>query len=339
MAAASLLALAGCAPVMSPVGDADPGLYGYDSGLSDDWFYDSYYGLDDPWWDADWPDDPAYVGYYDRFDDDDWFYDSYDAVDVGPFDARGRAGGGAMTTQTMGAAGLAVALAAAPSVAAAEQRGGSMQERAESGRGMSSATAAPGRSVEGVVDRRKEVRLRRSDVRHDVVLLRSGDRAVVVDLGPVRNLSDAGIRPEKGTRLKAEGPIRRVGDRAVLFAERVSQGDNSVTVDRSGLPERAPSAGGLALGEERRITGKIVQTKDVRSRQGSATTVVLLERPNGVHVPVDVGSARALDMNLDVGRTITVEGAPIRSGDRIVLEAEEVRSGDRVAQVERATRG
>lgn len=194
------------------------------------------------------------------------------------------------------------------------------------------------RVVEGTIARSKQVGVKGGRAQHAVVLLRTGGgRSAVVDLGPVEALRDSGIRVESGMQLQAAGRVRRVGDRAVLFADRVKQGTQTASVER-----RRGAGGGQAraiqLGETRRIRGEVVDVKEVSAGE-DRHTMVLLERRNGRQIAVDLGPTRGLDAEISVGTRIAVEGAPRRRGDRIVFEAERIQAGGRVAGIERDDRG
>ena len=101
------------------------------------------------------------------------------------------------------------------------------------------ARTAKSRQVSGTVLDTKTVEVRGANTRNLVALIRTSKKGqeLAVDLGPAKSLQKVNIR--KGTKLKAEGPVLRIGDRQFLVAQRVRTNGSAVSVDRSPQQQHA----------------------------------------------------------------------------------------------------
>lgn len=90
------------------------------------------------------------------------------------------------------------------------------------------------REASGDIVRTKVVAIRGTNQENLVALIdthRGNDR-LVVDLGPVDAMRE--LRLGEGDRIAVEGRVHRVGDRQVLVASRIREGDRTRRIDRSG---------------------------------------------------------------------------------------------------------
>ncbi|QRK10929.1 hypothetical protein JQX13_13150 [Archangium violaceum] len=215
-----------------------------------------------------------------------------------------------------------------------QQAGGSRQQQTQMQQGEAAHQGGTGqqarqrgmRKVQGTILKQKEVTVRGTDRRHQVVLLETqGGRRVVVDLGsPMRNAPQL----KEGQQLQASGVAGRVGDRAVLFAQRATIGGKEVQLNR---PEQRFNKS-LA----RQVTGQVVRQKNV-SVPGSDVdnTVVLLRTQQGI-AAVDLGPADQLgSAQLKEGQRLSVRARPVILTDRIVLVADQLTSGGKTMRINR----
>lgn len=202
-------------------------------------------------------------------------------------------------------AGISLAVAAQ-----AQGDGGGARGPSTTGGVETERRAAQDATVKGTIEQTKQVRVP-GGAPHEIALVRSRDGAHIVDLGPRSQLGP--VRLEAGSRIEATGQYRRVGDRAVLIASRVSQDEQTVRLDRSeldGAPRRASAQ------ERVRVSGTVVRKLEVTAPGGTKHTVVLLRRPEG-DITADLGPAGG--QKVDFGQQLTVDGRLVRIGDRIVV--------------------
>jgi hypothetical protein len=102
------------------------------------------------------------------------------------------------------------------------------------------------REVSGTVLDTKTVEVRGANTRNLVALVRTNKKKsdhLAIDLGPAKALQKANIR--KGTKLAAEGPVVRIGDRQFLVAQRLrTNGGDVISVDRSAQQQHAENKTG-----------------------------------------------------------------------------------------------
>lgn len=265
--------------------------YGYDEYDDDDWFYDWYDDGYATWYD--WNDDGIFDTRYRYFDyDDDGYYDAlltqYDFDDDGIYEES--------DFDTF-----------SDSVTSAQEdraRDTADEESRE-------------RQVSGTVRNVKTVSLKNSD--NVVVLLspESGER-LTVDLGPEEHIEDLDI--QSGDRLKATGPMTRIGGKRVLIANSLTVDGDATSIDRN----------------TRQTQGTITSTREVRARDGRHLLAILEKDGDRLAVDLgDVGSAR--DLNLEEGDEVTVSGPRVKIGDRTILMAHQVRQDGRTHEIARTT--
>jgi len=189
--------------------------------------------------------------------------------------------------------------------------------------------SAAEQQVSGQVSRTKNVEVRTLDPKgkaqqNRVVLLQTDQgRRIVVDLGPAQALQ--GVSLQQGAQLDASGQWIRIGDRPVLWANRVSVDGKTVQIKR---PQRDQS---------RQITGQILRSKQV-DIQGTdlVNQVVLLQTDQGRQIVADLGSMTNLrGLRLQPGAEIEVRGHPARVGDQMVLLADQVSAGGKTVSIHR----
>ena len=196
-------------------------------------------------------------------------------------------------------------------------------------------------SVSGQVIRTKKVGIRNHSLEHLVVLLRTDRRRLaIVDLGPVRQISDARI--SSGDRLSANGRVARVGDRYTLMADQIRKDGRTIEIDRrrrtSGRQVQAAFRG--EEGRTRREAtgqGRVVRTKKVGLRGRPLEHLVALVRTDQGDIRVvDLGPVRNLqEVKLATGDAIVVSGEVVRVGDRQVLMASRLRKDGRETRIDR----
>lgn len=176
--------------------------------------------------------------------------------------------------------------------------------------------------VTGEVLRHKEVTVRGEDRNNLVVLVKPAEGpARVVDLGPADRIGD---RELQNQQLNAQGRIVRIGDRAVLLADRFELAGERIDVQR---PEHAAQA-------QRTLTGTVIAQKEVARPEGGTNLVARVET-DGQPVIVDLGPADQARQMVTEGGNIEVVGKPGLVSDRLVLFADQVSADGQVAQIDR----
>lgn len=203
------------------------------------------------------------------------------------------------------------------------------------------AGTASAAAISGKVIRDKQVKLRDAAGSHLVVLVQAEKgRSLAVDLGSAAALD---VRRLRGAELMAQGPLVRVGDRAVLMAERASADGKPLVIERSppvsaALRQYGAEAGAQAGANQRIVSGTVERTKQVARGRRGKNLVVAIRTGQGEVIASDLGPAQlALGEDLN-DKPIRVEGQLLRVGDRLVLFADRYRTGNRVVRVERPDR-
>ncbi|QDU87728.1 hypothetical protein Pla175_10940 [Pirellulimonas nuda] len=171
------------------------------------------------------------------------------------------------------------------------------------------------RQVTGKVANTKKTSVR--DSKHLVAMVKPDDgdanEVVIVDLGPAEKLSSMNI--EKGTQLKASGPMARVGDKRVLVAQKASVDGQSKQIERN----------------RQKMSGQIVDTRQFKAG-GQQHTAAIVKTGKEKKVLVDLGPAESLDVDLQNGDQVEVQGAPAKVNDRVMLLADSLRhDGEKVS--------
>lgn len=223
--------------------------------------------------------------------------------------------------------------------------------------------------IKGSILREKEVTLPEGTLRHKVVELKTEDgRRIAVDLGPTDKLKSVPLTI--GATISVNGYLLRVGDRPVLFAERLSpEGGTTINIERPGMKERVqtllPEETEEARAEKamtaapQRLSGRVVHLKTVTvkppkaeaARPGEAAgageeaaaptrvrpishQVVMLRTNEGENVIVDLGPKDKLkQVRMRTGSRIQVQARPVRIGDRLVLLASRVTSNGKTVRI------
>lgn len=84
------------------------------------------------------------------------------------------------------------------------------------------------KEFDGTIQKVKTAKVRGRE--HQLVVLESDDQQRLVDLGPSDRLTDLELK--QGQSLTVQGPRVQANDRTLVIAQRVSQGDESLQVDR-----------------------------------------------------------------------------------------------------------
>jgi hypothetical protein len=122
--------------------------------------------------------------------------------------------------------------------------------------------------IKGSILRHKEVTLPDGVTHHRVVELKAEEgRRIAVDLGPTDKLKS--IPLAIGTTISADGYLLRVGDRPVLFAEKLTpEGGTTLNIERPGMKETAqslvPKEPEGAAPAPPRLSGRVVRRKTVK---------------------------------------------------------------------------
>ncbi len=159
--------------------------------------------------------------------------------------------------------------------------------------------------VSGEITRTKKVSVK--DTKHLVVELeKAGGEVCVADLGPAGDLNRFNL--EKGSKLKASGPMVKVGDKKVLVAQKVTVDGNTARIDR----------------QRRQLRGQVADTRRVSARDGEHLIAILATGKDRKTL-VDLGPADRLKIDLQEDDQIEVKGAPAKINDRRILVAQELR--------------
>lgn len=159
---------------------------------------------------------------------------------------------------------------------------------------------------------------------HQFVVLRNdlGQR-FIVDLGPARGL--AGLQFNAGDRIAVQGFTSHRGNDTLLMANRVTLNDRPHELDWYGEPWWADADATTA----REYSGKVLELNTT----GVGDTVVVLQTPEGVQIPVNIGPiAEIHGLSIRSGQTVQVLGRVVRVGDQVVLFADRI--GDENRQFE-----
>jgi hypothetical protein len=180
--------------------------------------------------------------------------------------------------------------------------------------------------------------------KNKVALLKTNEgQHVLVDFGSAD--AKAVEKIDKGEQLTVRGKIMRIGDRAVLFADTVMLGNKQFRVERThekkldkvSKQQKQKQKQKMRSGEARRISGKILKKKMVEVRgEDRKHAVILMESQQDRRLVVDLGAVDGLKgMKIDEGEEITVEGRPVRVGQRLVFFAQNVTIGGKSATAQR----
>jgi|GEM_PF-5966435 len=189
----------------------------------------------------------------------------------------------------------------------------------------------------GTVIREKTVDVKGLDIEHQIVMLEidEGER-IIADLGPADILEEQGLEFEDGQQLDLRGTVARVSDRPVILASEVSAADKTIRIDRPELAGQVAEPGERVLPKNMEVTGEIITEKSVEVEDlETRNKVVLLELENGENVVADLGREEALDMELDAGEKVTIQGNLARIGDQLVLLADQVTNDDKSTAINR----
>jgi len=182
------------------------------------------------------------------------------------------------------------------------------------------------RRIQGQIVKEKEVKIRNTDRRNKVVLLKTqGDQKIAVDLGPVDKLKE--VQVKKDQQITVQGKSVRIGDRPVFFADKLTVGDKTVQIERPEPKQQKQKQRQKDAGTaERHIKGQILRDKEVGIKDSQTRhKVVLIKSQKGQQVAVDLGSVENLkDLQLKTGKSVEVTGHPVRVGDRLVILADKL---------------
>ncbi len=196
------------------------------------------------------------------------------------------------------------------------------QDRQQGQRTASNASSKASRAqqITGKVTNTKKTSVR--DSKHLVAMVQreSGDskQEIIIDLGPAEKLSSMSI--EKGTQLKATGPMAKVGDKRVLVAQKVSVDGQSKQIERG----------------QQKLSGKIVDTRNFTAR-GQQHTAAIIKTGQDKKVLVDLGPADSLNVDLQKGDQIEVQGAPAKVNDRAMMLACSLRHDGEKVTIDRSS--
>lgn len=169
--------------------------------------------------------------------------------------------------------------------------------------------------VQGEVSNVKKVNVR--GTQHYVVKVdRNDGDAVIVDLGPVDNLS--WMNPKKAMQLDAKGPAARVGDKTVVLAKAVKTNGRTAEIDRN----------------TRTLEGTVKDTRTATVR-GTTHQMAVVETSDSKHVLVDLGPTSQFDQEIKMGDKVSVRGTFIKTGDKRVVMGEKVTCNGRTASIDR----
>jgi hypothetical protein len=158
--------------------------------------------------------------------------------------------------------------------------------------------------VEGEVAATKTAKVRDRD--HLIVRLQSENgQMVAVDMGT--NASDAGAELSEGDQIAVTGHLVTIGEKRLLVAAQAELPNRTVQVERDG----------------QKFAGTIEKTKQVEIR-GKQHQFVKLNTEQGKTMMVDLGPADELEMSLEEGQNLTVQGVPAKVKERTVLMARKV---------------
>jgi hypothetical protein len=188
--------------------------------------------------------------------------------------------------------------------------------------------AAREASIQGQVLRTKLVDVRGTSDKVLVALVKTDEgKQQIVDLGKPKSLRDLSVR--SGDEIRAVGTSRRMGQRNVIFARRVTIDGTSANIERQ--RQRASGKSRLAgykVAGKARLSGWIVDTRKARLKNSSAEHLIAQVRSrNGRRVVVDLGpaeKARQLDLQRNDG--IGIAGFELQVKERPVILALRVRS-------------
>jgi S1-C subfamily serine protease len=119
------------------------------------------------------------------------------------------------------------------------------------------------RQVSGEIVKTKRVDVRNSDRQHLVALLKTDDgNRLIVDLGSPGRLGDQ--MPKIGDQISATGRSARVGDRTIIVADQLRNGDQTVRIDHSGWMQRRSQPASRQHGQQDRQQGDRSNQQDDR---------------------------------------------------------------------------
>lgn len=194
------------------------------------------------------------------------------------------------------------------------QKQGSQQQSSQ----QTASKSSKAQQLSGKVTKTKKTSVR--DSKHLVAMVKpdsgQSNEVVIVDLGPAEKLSSMSI--EKGTEIKATGPMAKVGDKRVLVAQKASVDGRSQQIERN----------------SQKLSGKIVDTRDFKAR-GQQNTAAILKTGQDKKVLVDLGPANALNVDLQKGDQVEVRGAPAKVNDRVVILAGSLRHDGQKVSIDR----
>lgn len=172
-------------------------------------------------------------------------------------------------------------------------------------------------TVSGDVEITKKLNVRNGE--NMLVMLKSDQRTIAVDIGSVDDASQFDIR--EGSTLTAMGPMTQVADRKVLLADAIQleQGEKQ-SISRNGF--------------ELQGTVKSLKTTKVRGTEHQLA-IVKPDTDSKKQVLVDLGPANKLPKDLSEGDEVTIKGLPIRAGDKPALLAKKMERNGQTTKIER----
>lgn len=207
----------------------------------------------------------------------------------------------------------------------------------------------PMTQVFGTIAEMKTVQLRgKQGETHQALLLETEEgRRIIADLGPSEQLQ--GMKLEKGKEIGLIGRTGRVGDRVVLFTEKVKYGQQEKTIERpEGETKRrtqleqkhqqmAMKFQQPTKAKSQKLKGQVVQQKEVGFQGRTDTnTVVLMQTEEGKHLVVDLGPTEELqEVDIKQGVPVEVEGTLVTVGDRLVVMGEQLNVGQKQVSIQR----
>jgi len=175
-----------------------------------------------------------------------------------------------------------------------------------------SQVSQPLATINGEIIALRQVAIRDSAVKHQIVRLRTQrGNLVAIDAGPVNRVQTAGLRP--GTQLAVTGKLGRVRGNYVMLAERLQIDGRSIHVRDTG---------------NIRVQGRIVGARDVPLTGTTRQNRLLLVHTQQGRLAIDLGDTSQLKgLNLDQGTQIKAEGRVVDVQGRPVLIANAYKAG------------
>ena len=233
----------------------------------------------------------------------------------------------------------AVALCAAAATAEArmqqsecqsgDDRQSRFEESSQTGRSSSHSRWA---QISGEIERIKKVDLRGARQEHlAAVLTTERGRRIIADLGPSKDLRDLELR--SGDWITVRGPVVRVNDRRVLFAQQIQADGQTIRIKRQESSQQSQPT----RHESQQVSGQVQDVKELKVKgMEKKHQVVRLKTQDGRQIIADLGAKKELrDLSIKSGQQLTVQGPMFRVSGKPFLIAEQVSTDGRTAKIDR----